>query len=165
MTDAWSDSVRASPVLEKASMRIPMICYGDRTTTGGRVLVASSTIDDDGRKVALLGDQATCGRCSRGPWPILGTGQRVNGAPRPVAVQGDLVQCPCGMNRLVASIGAGLFANAVATAPPLPQISRAPRAESRSADGVVAARAIGRERTVAPRTYRSIESIIADFRH
>ncbi|SAK99012.1 hypothetical protein AWB81_05658 [Caballeronia arationis] len=37
--------------------------HGDPTTTRGFVMAYSSTIHDDGKKVALNGDEATCGNC------------------------------------------------------------------------------------------------------
>ncbi|WP_341844977.1 PAAR domain-containing protein [Caballeronia fortuita] len=55
-------------------MRKAAIRDGDPTTTGGLVIAFSSTISDDGRKVALSDDEATCGNC-KGVHKIHGTGK------------------------------------------------------------------------------------------
>ena len=44
-------------------MRKAAVRHGDPTTTGGFVLAYSSTLHDDGKKIALSGDEATCGIC------------------------------------------------------------------------------------------------------
>jgi uncharacterized Zn-binding protein involved in type VI secretion len=89
-------------------MRIPIVCHGDETTTRGKVVALTATIHDDGRKIALFGDQATCGDC-KGLWNILGTGQGMGENGRVAVVNGDRVLCPCGRNRVIASADAGMF--------------------------------------------------------
>ncbi|WP_408406599.1 PAAR domain-containing protein [Paraburkholderia sediminicola] len=51
-------------------MRIPIVRHGDSTTTRGKVVAFSATIHGEGRKIALPGDQATCGNC-KGLWHII----------------------------------------------------------------------------------------------
>ena len=46
-----------------ATMRKAAVRHGDPTTTRGFVMAYSSTIHDDGKRVALSGDEATCGNC------------------------------------------------------------------------------------------------------
>ncbi|WP_408585803.1 PAAR domain-containing protein [Paraburkholderia bannensis] len=40
------------------------VCHGDKTTTGGEVVAASSRMFDVDRRIALDQDMATCGDCS-----------------------------------------------------------------------------------------------------
>lgn len=89
-------------------MRIPLVCHGDDTTTRGKVIAFSATFHDDGRKIALFGDQATCGNC-KGLWNIVGTGEGISEAGRLAVINGDRVLCPCGKNRVMASPTAGMF--------------------------------------------------------
>jgi uncharacterized Zn-binding protein involved in type VI secretion len=79
---------------------------GDSTTTGGRVF--GSGFPADGRKVALDGDEATCGECP-GKHLIRGSrhGAVVNG--RAMVREGDSVMCPCGKNRVGASFSGIVF--------------------------------------------------------
>ncbi|WP_125482898.1 PAAR domain-containing protein [Caballeronia choica] len=69
-------------------MRKAAVRHGDPTTTGGFVLAYSSTLHDDGRKIALSGDEATCGIC-KGAFKIFGTGQGISEKSRVVVVDGD----------------------------------------------------------------------------
>jgi uncharacterized Zn-binding protein involved in type VI secretion len=89
-------------------MRIPIVCHGDSTTTRGKVVAFSATIHDHGRKIALYGDEATCGNC-KGLWKIFGTGKGVGEKGRVAVVNGDHVLCPCGKNRVIANVDAGIF--------------------------------------------------------
>ncbi len=89
-------------------MRIPIVCHGDETTTRGKVVAFSATIHDDHRKIALHGDQATCGNC-KGLWNIVGTGEGMGENGRLAVINGDHVLCPCGRNRVIASPDAGMF--------------------------------------------------------
>ncbi|CAE6855685.1 hypothetical protein R69927_07757 [Paraburkholderia domus] len=89
-------------------MRIPIVRHGDPTTTRGKVVAFSATIDDGGRKIALHGDQATCGNC-KGLWKIVGTGEGVGERSRAAAINGDHVLCPCKKNRVIAGADAGMF--------------------------------------------------------
>jgi hypothetical protein len=49
---------------------------------------SSTRITDGGRKVALDGDEATCGEC-KGTHRILGTGMGISDKGRKVVVDGD----------------------------------------------------------------------------
>lgn len=82
-------------------MRFELVRHGDETTTGGFVMAYSSRMHDGGRKIALSGDEATCGNC-KGAYKILGTGKGVSDRSRVVVVHGDRVLCPCGKNRVIA---------------------------------------------------------------
>jgi hypothetical protein len=81
---------------------------GDPTTTGGFFIAFSSTIHDDGRQVALHGDEATCGNCE-GAHKIHGTGEGMSERNRCVVVDGDMVLCPCKRNRVVIGRNPGIF--------------------------------------------------------
>jgi hypothetical protein len=63
---------------------------------------------DNGRTFALYGDEATCGNC-KGAFKIVGTatGRCYDG--RPGVIEGDLVLCPCGRNRVLAGANPGCF--------------------------------------------------------
>jgi uncharacterized Zn-binding protein involved in type VI secretion len=89
-------------------MRIPIARHGDETTTRGKVVALTATIYDDGRTIALHGDQATCGNC-RGLWNIVGTGEGMGEKGRVAVINGDHVLCPCGKNRVIAGPDAGMF--------------------------------------------------------
>ncbi|MFL9905521.1 PAAR domain-containing protein [Paraburkholderia sp. RL17-337-BIB-A] len=81
-------------------MRKAAVRHGDPTTTRGFVIAYSSTIHDDGKKVALSGDEATCENC-KGTFKIFGTGKGMSEKGRDVVVEGDLVLCPCKKNRVI----------------------------------------------------------------
>jgi uncharacterized Zn-binding protein involved in type VI secretion len=89
-------------------MRVAIVRHGDATTTRGKVFAFSAEIHDNGRKVALFGDQATCGNCA-GLWKIMGTGEGVGEGVRSVVINWDRVLCPCGQNRVMARDDAGMF--------------------------------------------------------
>ncbi|WP_082508434.1 PAAR domain-containing protein [Burkholderia sp. Leaf177] len=89
-------------------MRKAAVRHGDPTTTRGFVIAYSSTMHDNGRKLALHGDEATCGNC-KGSFKIFGSGKGMSEKGRDVVVDGDLVLCPCEKNRAIASADAGVF--------------------------------------------------------
>ncbi|RBB38919.1 PAAR domain-containing protein [Burkholderia reimsis] len=89
-------------------MRKAAVRNGDPTTTRGFVIAHSSTIFDDGKRVALGGDEATCGNC-KGAWKIFGTGDGMTEKGRAVVVNGDLVLCPCKQNRVIVGNDPGIF--------------------------------------------------------
>jgi uncharacterized Zn-binding protein involved in type VI secretion len=89
--------------MSKAAVR-----NGDPTTTRGFVVAYSSTLFDDGKHVALSGDEATCGNC-KGAWKIHGTGRGMSENGRNVVVNGDLVLCPCKKNRVIVGSNPGIF--------------------------------------------------------
>jgi hypothetical protein len=89
-------------------MRKAAVRHGDPTTTSGLVIACSSTIHDNGRKVALSGDEATCGNC-KGAFKIFGTGKGMSENSRDVVIDGDLVLCPCNKNRVIVGDNPGIF--------------------------------------------------------
>ncbi|SDQ21738.1 Zn-binding Pro-Ala-Ala-Arg (PAAR) domain-containing protein, incolved in TypeVI secretion [Paraburkholderia fungorum] len=80
-------------------MHRAMIRHGDPTTTGGFVMAFSSTTFDDGRRIALHGDEATCGIC-QGVFKIFGSGTDATENGRATVLHGDPVICPCGKNKV-----------------------------------------------------------------
>jgi uncharacterized Zn-binding protein involved in type VI secretion len=89
-------------------MRKAAVRNGDPTTTRGFVIAHSSTMFDNGKHVALSGDEATCGNC-KGTWKIYGTGEGMIEKGRCVVVDGDLVLCPCKKNWVVVGSDPGIF--------------------------------------------------------
>ncbi|WP_186174571.1 PAAR domain-containing protein [Burkholderia gladioli] len=72
-----------------------MICVGDTTTHGGRVLEGSSTATIDGKPIAGVGHKVLCPQC-KGVFPILpATGRRYPHqiAGRDTAIQGMKTAC------------------------------------------------------------------------
>ncbi len=70
------------------------VLLGDKTTHGGEVMSASSTMIVNGKKVALIGDEITC--------PIIGHGINtiIEGSPEWIsdgkAIVVDGCHCACG---------------------------------------------------------------------
>ncbi|WP_286202778.1 PAAR domain-containing protein [Burkholderia sp. THE68] len=89
-------------------MRKAAVRDGDSTTTGGRVFASGSRINDKGKRVALDGNDATCGNCE-GVFKILGTGRNVSNAGRNVVLDGDEILCPCGKNRAIVGSNPGVW--------------------------------------------------------
>ncbi|WP_341316677.1 PAAR domain-containing protein [Paraburkholderia sp. IMGN_8] len=88
------------------AMRRSMVRYGDPTTTGGRVFALASTMFDDGKRIALHGEEATCGNC-KGTFKIFGSGTECTDNGRATVLHGDPVMCPCGKNKVIAGSDAG----------------------------------------------------------
>jgi hypothetical protein len=89
-------------------MRKAAVRHGDPTTTRGFVTAYSSTIHDGGKKIALSGDEATCGNC-KGLFKMFGTGKGISQKARSIVVDGDLVLCPCGKNRVIVGSNPRIF--------------------------------------------------------
>jgi uncharacterized Zn-binding protein involved in type VI secretion len=89
-------------------MRKAVARFGDSTTTGGKVFAFSADMFDNGRRLALSGEKATCGNCS-GSHPIIGTGTKMKDRGRCVVLDGDAVLCPCGKNKVLVSGDARVF--------------------------------------------------------
>ncbi|HEX7937213.1 MAG TPA: PAAR domain-containing protein [Paraburkholderia sp.] len=89
-------------------MRIPVVRFGDSTTTGGEVLALIAHIHDKGKKIALHGEHARCGNYE-GSWPMYGTGKGMSDRGTRVVLEGDQVLCPCGKNRVIAGHRCGLL--------------------------------------------------------
>jgi hypothetical protein len=92
-------------------MRKAAVRHGDPTTTRGFVIAVTSTIYDDGKQVALSGDEATCGTC-KGAFKILGTGRGMSEKGRVIVLDGNLVLCPCKRNRVIVGANPGIFLEA-----------------------------------------------------
>ena len=80
----------------------------DSTTTGGFVIAVTSTIFDNGKRIALDGDEATCGNCN-GAFKIFGSATRMSCHGRRVVLNGDPVLCPCGQNKVIAGGDSRIF--------------------------------------------------------
>jgi uncharacterized Zn-binding protein involved in type VI secretion len=78
-----------------------LVRNGDRTTTGGVVIATTSNRCDNGKPIALHGEEATCGKCN-GIHKIFGTCTNATYRGRASVFDGDLVLCPCGQNRVIA---------------------------------------------------------------
>ncbi|WP_082741979.1 MULTISPECIES: PAAR domain-containing protein [unclassified Burkholderia] len=89
-------------------MRKAAVRDGDPTTTRGSVIAHASSIYDGRKKVALDGEKATCGTC-KGAFKIVATGKGISDKGRNVAVDGDIVMCPCGDNRVLVGSNPGIF--------------------------------------------------------
>ncbi len=71
-----------------------LVLLGDKTTHGGSVISASSTITVNGKKTALVGDMVSCPVKGHGTNPIVeGMPQRTCGGR---AVVSDGCKCQCG---------------------------------------------------------------------
>ncbi|MBN3826471.1 PAAR domain-containing protein [Burkholderia sp. Ac-20384] len=81
---------------------------GDPTTTGGIVISGSSDMYSNNKTIAVDGDKATCGNCE-GAFPIVGSAVYVISHGRCMAIEGDLVLCPCGQNLLIAGSDCTFF--------------------------------------------------------
>ena len=87
-------------------MRRSMVRHGDPTTTRGRVIAFDSNVFDEGRRIALHGEHATCGNC-KGTFKIVGSGTDCTENGRATVLHGDPVLCPCGKNKVIAGSDAG----------------------------------------------------------
>lgn len=79
-----------------------LVRLGDKTTSGGEVISASSTIIED-RNIALNGDMAWCPKeTCNGPFQINGTAYYFE-EDKPCVATGDQVLCNCKMNQVLGS--------------------------------------------------------------
>jgi uncharacterized Zn-binding protein involved in type VI secretion len=78
-----------------------LVTHGDTTTTRGVVIAVASRMFEKGRRLALHGEEATCGNC-KGSFKIVGTATRTRDNGRALVQHGDWVMCPCGKNRVLA---------------------------------------------------------------
>jgi len=76
--------------------------HGDPTTTGGQVFARDTTQTNGGIPLLLDGDKATCGKCP-GTWFVIGTCEFMTFNGRKAVQYGDLITCPCGRNRVIAT--------------------------------------------------------------
>ncbi|MBR8158040.1 PAAR domain-containing protein [Burkholderia cenocepacia] len=84
-----------------------MICVGDTTTHGGRVLEGSATATIEGKPIAGMGHKVLCPQC-KGIFPILPTGRQYSHTfdGRETAVEG--MKTACGAT-LIASQSSATF--------------------------------------------------------
>ncbi|WP_455864616.1 S-type pyocin domain-containing protein [Pantoea agglomerans] len=79
-----------------------LVRFGDKTTSGGEVISASSTIIDE-RNIALNGDMAWCPKeTCNGPFQINGTAYYF-AEDKPCVATGDHVLCNCKNNQVLGS--------------------------------------------------------------
>ncbi|QBH96223.1 PAAR domain-containing protein [Limnobaculum zhutongyuii] len=72
-----------------------IIRLGDRTTHGGNVITATSTMVMDGKKVALIGDLVDCPKSGHGVNPIIEGSSDWISDGKQVAVDGCRCACGC----------------------------------------------------------------------
>ncbi|RXV67176.1 PAAR domain-containing protein [Burkholderia stabilis] len=89
-------------------MRRTAVRDRDPTTTGGFVIAVASTIFDNGKHVAIDGDEATCANC-KGAFKILGSATRMTCHGQRVVLDGDPVLCPCGKNKVITGCDSKIF--------------------------------------------------------
>jgi uncharacterized Zn-binding protein involved in type VI secretion len=85
-----------------------LVCEGYETTTGGRVIAKIATMFENGRRIALDRERATCGNCP-GEHPIEATGIDMSENGRASVLDDDKVLCTCGKNHVKAPAHAGCF--------------------------------------------------------
>ncbi|WP_332628293.1 PAAR domain-containing protein [Citrobacter sp. ESBL3] len=76
------------------------VLLGDKTTHGGEVISASSTMIVNGKKVALIGDMVSCPKKGHGKNPIVEGSAEWSSDGKAIAVDGCKCQCGC---QLIAS--------------------------------------------------------------
>lgn len=74
--------------------------HGSPTTTGGFVIANLSSMFNEGKKIAVEGDLATCRNCG-GAWPIIATGTHMTYGGRSTVLDGDEIACSCRKNRVI----------------------------------------------------------------
>lgn len=72
-----------------------LVLLGDKTTHGGQVISASSTMVVNGKKVALVGDKVSCPIKGHGMTVILEGASDFISDGKPVAVNGSRCGCGC----------------------------------------------------------------------
>ncbi|MEQ4973935.1 PAAR domain-containing protein [Enterobacter cloacae] len=71
------------------------VLLGDKTTHGGEVISASSTMIVNGKKVALTGDMVSCPKKGHGTNPIVEGSPEWSSDGKAVVVDGCKCQCGC----------------------------------------------------------------------
>lgn len=71
------------------------VLLGDKTTHGGKVISASSTMIVNGKKVALIGDMVSCPKTGHGTNPIVEGSAEWSSDGKAIAVDGCKCQCGC----------------------------------------------------------------------
>ncbi|ROP61779.1 putative Zn-binding protein involved in type VI secretion [Enterobacter sp. BIGb0383] len=76
-------------------MSTGFVLLGDKTTHGGEVISASSTMIVNGRKVALVGDMVSCPQTGHGPNPIIEGSSEWSSDGKAIVIDGCKSQCGC----------------------------------------------------------------------
>ncbi|MNG06008.1 PAAR motif protein [compost metagenome] len=71
------------------------VLLGDKTTHGGEVISASSTMIVNGKKVALVGDMVSCPKKGHGSNPIVEGSLEWSSDGKSVVVDGCHCECGC----------------------------------------------------------------------
>ncbi|WLI76915.1 PAAR domain-containing protein [Kosakonia sp. H02] len=71
------------------------VLLGDKTTHGGAVISASSTMVVNGKKVALVGDKVSCPKDGHGTNTIIEGSTEWSSDGRAIVVDGCKCQCGC----------------------------------------------------------------------
>jgi uncharacterized Zn-binding protein involved in type VI secretion len=71
------------------------VLLGDKTTHGGEVISASSTMIVNGKKVALIGDMVSCPKKGHGTNPIVEGSSEWSSDGKAVVVDSCKCQCGC----------------------------------------------------------------------
>ena len=71
------------------------VLLGDKTTHGGLVLSASSTMIVNGKKVALIGDKVSCPKQGHGVNTIIEGSPEWSSDGKAIAVDGCRCECGC----------------------------------------------------------------------
>ncbi|KOC87875.1 PAAR domain-containing protein [Winslowiella iniecta] len=83
------------------------ILLGDKTSHGGQVISASSTMVVNGKKVALIGDQVSCPQTGHGVNKIVEGAADWMSDGKPIAVQGCRCECGCQLISSVPEVAVG----------------------------------------------------------
>ena len=79
-----------------------LVKQGDRTTSGGKVISATSGLSDEAIRLVLDGDKALCPKCGDS-FPIVGTAIYFTSGGRRHVASGDKVLCHCPNNLVIGS--------------------------------------------------------------
>lgn len=71
------------------------VLLGDKTTHGGEVISATSTLIINGKKVALIGDQVSCPQTGHGINAIIEGSSEWTSEGKAVVVDGCRCECGC----------------------------------------------------------------------
>ncbi len=71
----------------------PIVCVGDGTSHGGKVLQGSASSSVRGKPIARLGDEVSCPKCHPGKFVISAASGNHKVDGKPVARHGDAVSC------------------------------------------------------------------------
>ncbi|MDR3428734.1 MULTISPECIES: PAAR domain-containing protein [Silvimonas] len=83
-----------------------VICVGDGTSHGGKVLNGSNRMSIDGRPVARKGDMVSCPKEGHGTNPIIEGSPTLTDDGVPVALHGHKTACGCTL--IASGTGAGV---------------------------------------------------------